>query len=560
MVRRRLWQAIRIPLAMAVAVGLWCALAAPALAASDLRGTWTAKISLGGSLNNTQYWRLSAGNPAAGTYTGETATTPAGNAFGTLTATLSGSAFQMTNPYSGGGYTATFTGTLAADGVSLSGTWTSGPSQTGTWTAALTTPATPAPTPVPGPVPDPGLPPTPNGKKPSVVSVFCNRGPDATSSSQCTASVADAGVRPPRTPTGTVSWTATTGALAASTCTLTATSPSSPSVATCTVTYLPGAQGTPAGTALPVAAHYDGDATFAPSGATHRLISPVCIGTPSRPCPGTVADAFGFRPTLSFTAQATLVRLRALISCGAGIQTAAQIGIGPAGASCSTSTLLSVLFGDASNDLAKQLDAKELDRVLSSLRSAFEILGDNGPGPDKPCAGRIGGGPCGRFLGALGFGPKEIERLGGQLTFADIQGTTDLLADAYLNAGGVSTDTRLTVYMERLARDQEQRRAICRGLDPAGFTYRALHCALRLQEQARAHRAPRTLVLARSTATVPLGASASIGLRLTPGARLLDGVMHAFGVRRIRTVVSSSVRIGGGASATASRRLVISLR
>ncbi|CAN0463351.1 unnamed protein product, partial [Phaeothamnion confervicola] len=91
-------------------------------------------------------------------------------------------------------------------------------------------------------------------------------------SSQCTASVADAGVRPPLTPTGTVSWTATTGALAASTCTLTATSPSSPSVATCTVTYLPGAQGTPAGTALPVAAHYDGDATFAPSGATHRLI------------------------------------------------------------------------------------------------------------------------------------------------------------------------------------------------------------------------------------------------------------------------------------------------
>ncbi|MEW6583671.1 MAG: hypothetical protein AB1416_13025, partial [Actinomycetota bacterium] len=126
--------------AVAVLCGLLAAGASPAAAAStfDMRSTWTVKIYLGSNFNNTQYWRITGGDPASGSYTGDTGTAATGSTFGTLTATVNGLSFNMSNPYTGGGYTATFTGTVAGDGLSMNGTWVDNGGQSGTITATRT--------------------------------------------------------------------------------------------------------------------------------------------------------------------------------------------------------------------------------------------------------------------------------------------------------------------------------------------------------------------------------------------------------------------------------------
>lgn len=539
------WAGRALGCAIALGVVLGLMAPAPASAATDIRGTWTVQVSLGGAINNTQYWRI-AGDAAGGAFTGETGTSATAGTFGTLTATLSGVSFQMTNPYTGGGYTATFVGTLSGTS-SMSGTWTSNSAQSGTWTGTLTTPAAPGGPGAPG-----SGPPAAGGTRPSAISILCNRGPQPTSPSQCIASVADAGSAPPKVPTGTVTWTAREGAVSSSTCTLQATSPSSPTVATCEVTYQPGPAGTPAGTPIPVGARYGGDVNLAPSATDHRLFTPVCVGVPGRPCPGTVADAFGLEATLTVPDRKALERLRLLLRCGGG-QTAAQVGLGAP--SCNTSALLTALFGDATGDLAKALGPADLRNLESAYREALGIMSGDGPGADKPCVGPSRTG-CGRLLRALGIPDSQLQDLAGQITFGDLHAMTDLLTDAYLEAGNASVDQRMTVAAERFRRDLEDRRAVCRGADPAGFTFRALKCG----QIGFARRVHPPVRLARASARLGLGASSAVALRLTPGGRLVAGLMRSAGVRTLRLRLTTSVAVPGRRTSAQTVRVGIPLR
>lgn len=280
--------------------------AATAQQAVSAAGTWRVDIFVGATFSNTQYWRLA---DAGGTVTGDTATTATGAAYGTVSGTRAGNTVALTNPYNDGVYTATMSGTIAAGGTSASGTWSDTNGQSGTFTATLTTP----PVTVGGPGPGPAA-----GTRPAAVAVLCNRGPNPGDAAVCTATVGDAGAPPRTTPTGSVRFAATAGSLTlGDTCTLVAT-PSSPGVASCSVTYQPPA-GFGVGVAFPVTAVYLGDGSLAPAEGVHRVVWPGCIGTAATPCDGGVSLAFAStRPRL------TGMRLPTTVGCDAGRVTAQQ--------------------------------------------------------------------------------------------------------------------------------------------------------------------------------------------------------------------------------------------
>lgn len=96
-------------------------------------------------------------------------------------------------------------------------------------------------------------------KRPSATSVSCNY-EFATSENTCVAQVGDAGAGTPVTPTGTVTFTTTSGGFSSgATCTL-APTPGSPSIASCTLVYETINSGLPA-----ITATYGGDARHTPS-------------------------------------------------------------------------------------------------------------------------------------------------------------------------------------------------------------------------------------------------------------------------------------------------------
>lgn len=111
--------------------------------------------------------------------------------------------------------------------------------------------------------------------RPTFTAVVCRISVVAPSSSTCTAQVADASPQRSNPPTGTVTFTATSGTIGP-TCTLQGT-PGSPGIASCTVPYLPSTslvQGEPP----PVRAKYGGDAFFNPSsGGTSFLPSSIFL-------------------------------------------------------------------------------------------------------------------------------------------------------------------------------------------------------------------------------------------------------------------------------------------
>ena len=110
------------------------------------------------------------------------------------------------------------------------------------------------------------------GKQAAFVTVICNTFPTNPSASTCTADVGDDGETGGLVPTGTVTFTTTTGTLLGDTCTL-APTPGLGAIASCTVSYQP-APDTPEGVPLPVTAKYGGDSHFQPaSGGT----SPVAL-------------------------------------------------------------------------------------------------------------------------------------------------------------------------------------------------------------------------------------------------------------------------------------------
>lgn len=118
-------------------------------------------------------------------------------------------------------------------------------------------------------------------KRPTATQVICNRGPNPTDTSECTATVGDAGAPPRPTPKGKVSFTTTTGSFAlGSSCTLQPT-PLSPGVASCSVTYYPSGGGFPE-----VTATYEGDDTHASSSGATSFLLGVPVTTAAADTPG----------------------------------------------------------------------------------------------------------------------------------------------------------------------------------------------------------------------------------------------------------------------------------
>jgi hypothetical protein len=116
----------------------------------------------------------------------------------------------------------------------------------------------------------------------SATSVICNL-QAASGQYRCVATVGDAsGQAPAQTPTGTVTFSASSGGFIGSEKCLLEPTPSSGGVAECAVIYNPPAGGIPAGTAVPVTADYPGDSTFAASSGQDTLQNqPPNTGTPT---------------------------------------------------------------------------------------------------------------------------------------------------------------------------------------------------------------------------------------------------------------------------------------
>lgn len=230
-----------LPLLVAAGV-LAAATPAPASTPHDLRGTWEC---CGGGGAGRQNFVVETMNQSSGDFTGR-ATYANGSAFSPIKGNANGSSVTLTTgPYYGSSYSATFTGTIAADGKTMSGSWQSNASQSGTWTATRRA-----------------------AGRPTATQVTCNRGPQPESDAVCTAAVADAGPAPGSPPSGTVRFAAGRGGFRfGDTCTL-ATSASTPSSSACSVTWVPPAGGWPAGYPQPVAAAYPGSSVHAQSTGT----------------------------------------------------------------------------------------------------------------------------------------------------------------------------------------------------------------------------------------------------------------------------------------------------
>lgn len=259
-----------------------CALLAPAGAtAATVTGTWSCCGSGGASA---QTWTIAE---SAGSLSG---TASESTPFAPISGSISGTSVTIvTGPYTTDpGYTATFVGTIAANGETMSGTWSSNAKQEGTWTATRTS--------------------SPSkeqeeqaaaakkaqeekekaekeaaGKRKPGIQVNCDTfDPGLTTEYfQCTAQLGDASGRSPaELPTGTVTFTLEPGGggrfVGSNLCTLT---PSQTGGASsfCAVEYKPRTQeAIPLGAQPPIAANYAGDVNFSaiggkPSGPVARM-------------------------------------------------------------------------------------------------------------------------------------------------------------------------------------------------------------------------------------------------------------------------------------------------
>lgn len=117
-----------------VALGSLLGASSPAAAATshDLKGSWSC-CGPGGA--GAQVFVIKAMDLGSGKFTGS-ATYPTGATFSPITGTATGDSVSLTTgPYVGSSYSATFTGAIAADNKTMSGSWTSNVGQSGTWTA-----------------------------------------------------------------------------------------------------------------------------------------------------------------------------------------------------------------------------------------------------------------------------------------------------------------------------------------------------------------------------------------------------------------------------------------
>ncbi len=218
---------------------------APAGAAGGISGTWDCCGAGGAAAQD--FVITDSGGALSGK-----AVLPEGRSFAVISGSHSGSSVSIVTTYEASfaaGYVATFTGTVS--GETMSGSWTSNAGQSGSWTATLQA-GTGSSSPTE----------KKSGPGSSFTAVQCTISAIAPDTSTCTAQVAGYGVKQLVSPTGTVSFAATSGTVGSS-CALAAT-PGSPGISSCTVSYLPSADLMP-GEPPPVTAHYSGDSSFKPS-------------------------------------------------------------------------------------------------------------------------------------------------------------------------------------------------------------------------------------------------------------------------------------------------------
>lgn len=249
--------------AIAAASAACMALApAGALASVNITGTWDCCGEGGAGAQDFQI------TDSGGSLSGH-GLEPGGSTFAVITGSVSGNSVTIVTTYEASfdaGYVATFTGSVAASGTSMSGSWQSNAAQSGTWTATLSgAPATPEP--------EPSKEPKKSKKAASFTAVSCNISVVAPNTSTCTAQVAGYGAAQLVSPTGTVSFTATSGTVG-SACTLVPTA-GSPGISSCTVSYLPS-PGLQPGMLPGVKARYSGDSAY-PGSAGETSFTPQSV-------------------------------------------------------------------------------------------------------------------------------------------------------------------------------------------------------------------------------------------------------------------------------------------
>jgi hypothetical protein len=242
-----------------LALALLAALSSTASASAlNLTGTWAANYHCEAICTGADY-------PATDTLTqAEGSNVVTGSNGGeTITGTLTGNSFAYESKT--GGYSAKGTLTISSDGQSWTGHVSDSNGTSGTYTAKRTS----------GGGGEEGAKKTKeeeaakkakeeeaakSAKRPTGTSVTCNY-EFATFQNTCVASVGDGGPQPPAvTPTGTVSFTTTSGGFGnGASCTLTPTA-FSPQVASCTLVYETASSGLPS-----ITATYSGDARHAGS-------------------------------------------------------------------------------------------------------------------------------------------------------------------------------------------------------------------------------------------------------------------------------------------------------
>ncbi|MDX6699156.1 MAG: hypothetical protein QOE65_2553 [Solirubrobacteraceae bacterium] len=221
--------------ALRALLALTLVLAAPGVAAAstthDLRGDWRVcgPDKPPGTPANApctaadQLWHITSMDLSTGAFTGNGSGTPPNNLTFQMSGTATGDAFDMRNPHDTISYEAHWTGTISADGNSMSGNWATGNGPTTSpWYGVRTS----------GP---PGGPP-PSGRRSTATTLTCDRGADPGSAWTCVAAVFDTAPGTPSAPAGPVSVVSSVDSTVKFSCGLSP-DPSSSDTSTCSGTF-----------------------------------------------------------------------------------------------------------------------------------------------------------------------------------------------------------------------------------------------------------------------------------------------------------------------------------
>lgn len=273
--------------------------------------------------------------------------------------TISGNNVSWKESYNEITYLVDRVGTINGD--TMTGSWTSSWGQSGGFTATRVVGSGGgggSPTPTPSPTPA-GV----GAKRPTAISLFCNRIGVLLERASCAATVGDAGAPPRSTPTGYVTFAATNGFFPASAqCALQQT-PYSPGVSSCIAEFqVPN--GFPVGAKFPIDATYGGDTNFAPSSTSHTLIQAGCVGDANNPCSGAVALTFSNLP------QILKGKVQTVFECGK-LATNKSLNFSSRGINDALNKCLGTLKIDAQlGEILSGLTLEEYTKLAASLSKA----------------------------------------------------------------------------------------------------------------------------------------------------------------------------------------------